>query len=105
NQSIEVQFLPGDYRRAYTIPGVQGLKFERLGNELNRLTMTGGSDVVFTVPEGYSTTSNLVYFHGCQNITFRDFNFTGNGGINYVVAIRTPAGFPPSRNILIENCT
>ena len=104
-QSVEVIFLPGDYGRAYTDPGMQGLGLERIGNEQHMLTMTGGHDVIFSVPEGYATTSNLIYFHGCQNIHFRDFNFTGNGGINYVLAIRTPSGWPASQNILIENCS
>lgn len=104
-RSVEVVFLPGDYRRVYTDPGVHGLGLERIGNAQHRLTITGGNEVIFTVPEGYATTSNLIYFHGCQNIHFRDFNFTGNGEINYVLAIRTPSGWPASQNILIENCS
>lgn len=104
SKSVEVIFLPGDYSRAYTEPGMHGLGLERIGNAQHKLTMTGGPDVIFSVPEGHAATSNLIYFHGCQNIHFRDFNFTGNGAINYVLAIRTPSGWPASQNILIENC-
>ena len=102
SESIEVQFVDGDYERAY-IEG--GLAFERIGHPENRLILTGGEKVIFTVPKGYPKRSTLVSFHGAQNITFRDFHFTGNGEINYVLAIRTPSGFIPSKNILIENCT
>lgn len=105
SQSVEVIFLPGDYSRAYTDSGMHGLGLEKIGNAQHKLTMTGGHEVIFSVPEGHATTSNLIYFHGCQNIHFRDFNFTGNGAINYVLAIRTPSGWPASQNILIENCS
>ena len=106
-KSVEVIFLPGDYVKAYTSAGSggNGLAFDKMGNENNRLILTGGEGVIFTVPEGYAKRNTLIYFHGSQNITFRDFSFTGNGEINYVLAIRTPSGYPPSRNILIENCS
>ena len=75
-----------------------------MGDKDNKLILTGGEEVILTVPEGYAKRNTLISFHGCQNITFRDFNFTGSGDINYVLAIRTPSGFPPSENIFITNC-
>ena len=107
SKSVEVIFLPGDYTRAYISAGSggNGLAFNRMGNENNRLILTGGEGVLFKVPEGYAKRNTLIHFHGSQNITFRDFSFSGNGEINYVLAIRTPSGYPPSRNILIENCS
>ncbi len=99
---VEVKLLPGDYHKAYID---MGLTLKGIGNETNRLTITGGDDVLFHVLEGYATRSNLIYFNSCQNIHVRDLHFTGHGSINYVMAVRSTTGAIPSHNILIENCS
>ncbi|NGM60836.1 hypothetical protein G5B30_02780 [Sphingobacterium sp. SGG-5] len=102
SKPVEVQFVKGYYERAYV---EKGLAFERIGHPEHRLILRGGKSVNFPVLPGYEKRNTLVSFHGAQNITFSDFHFMGDGAINYVVAVRTPSGFPPSKNILIENCT
>ena len=102
SKSVEIIFLAGDYHRAFQEGGLQ---LRNIGNANNRLTVTGGREVIFHALEGYPLKSTIMIFRGCQNIHLRDFNFTGNGSINYVLQIRSEDDTLPSRNILIENCT
>lgn len=98
NRPVEVKFLAGDYSKAYK---ENGLVFSNIGNESNRLTFTGGDDVIFTLPEGLSDKSDVIRFNNCQNIHIRGFHFTGNGRVEYTLRITGDN----SKNFLIENCS
>src|SRR5690606_34248466 len=101
NEPLTVQFLPGDYGRAYT---ERALVLEKIGHPDNRLTIKGGDDVIFTLREGVSTKSYVVDVRGAQNIVMDGLHFTGNGSINYVLRFtRIPGGAIPTTNITLQN--
>ena len=61
SESIEVQFLSGEYERAY-LEG--GLVFSRIGHPENKLILKCGDDVVFPLQEGEKTKSYVMNFGG-----------------------------------------
>lgn len=100
-ESVTVQFLAGDYSRAYT---ERPLILEKIGTPEHRLFIKGGDDVIFTLPEGGATKSYVVDVRGAQNITIDGFHFTGNGSVNYVLRFtRIPGGAIPTKNITLQN--
>ena len=100
-ESIEVQFTPGEYGRAYT---EKALVLDKIGHPSNKLIIRGGDDVIFTLKEGVKTKSYVIDIRGAQNIVIDGFHFTGNGSINYVVRFtRIPGGAIPTTNITMQN--
>ncbi|TZF81440.1 hypothetical protein FW774_17915 [Pedobacter sp. BS3] len=104
HDDVTVNFLAGDYRRAYT---ETPLVLESMGNGQHALLLQGdGTNTIFTIPTGYATQPVMVDIRNSRNITVRNFNFTGNGGINYVLRITTSGSTGNfTKNILIEACT
>ena len=100
-QPVIVKFVEGDYVKAYT---TKTLYLKNMGNAHNRLTLEGNSKTVFTAPAGYATKSLMMSVVDSENITIKDFRFTGDGSINYVFRVSsTETG--KTKNILIENCS
>jgi len=101
SESVEVQFLDGEYERAYL---ERGLVFERIGHPENKLVLKGGDNVLFPLKEGERTKSYIIDFRGAQNIEMNGFHFTGNGSINYVVRFTRIADKSlPTKNIILKN--
>lgn len=101
SESVEVQFVDGEYDRAYL---ERALVLDRIGHQENKLVLRGGDDVIFPVKEGEKTKSYLIDFRGAQNIEMDGFHFTGDGSINYVVRFtRIPGGALPTKNIILKN--
>ncbi|MBD1422780.1 hypothetical protein [Sphingobacterium chuzhouense] len=101
SESVEVQFVDGEYQRAYL---EHGLVFERIGHPENKLVLKGGNNVLFPLKEGERTKSYIIDFRGAQNIEIDGFHFTGNGSINYVVRFTRIADKSlPTKNIVLKN--
>lgn len=98
NKPCEVKFLAGDYSKAYI---EDGLILNGIGNEINKLILTGNDNVIFSLPEGYSDKRDVIRLNNCQNIHLRDLHFTGDGRTEYALRITGT----DSKKILIENCS
>ncbi len=101
---VVVKFIGGNYERAYSN---NSLRIENRGHAVNRLTLEGDSsgNTIFTaVVTAGVTKSQLVKVMDSQNIVIRNFNFTGDGSINYALSITSGPGQNTER-IRIENCT
>lgn len=100
-ETVEVQFLDGEYGRAYT---EKPLVLDKIGHADNTLTLRGGDNVIFTLAEGVQTKSYVIDVRGAQNIVIDGLHFTGNGSINYVLRFtRIPGGAIPTTNITLQN--
>ncbi len=100
---VTVRFVAGNYERAYSN---NSLRIENRGHAVNTLTLEGDSvNTVFTATVVTGVTkSQLVKIMNSQNIVVRNFHFTGDGRINYVLSITTEPGMNTER-IKIENCS
>ncbi len=100
-EPITVQFLDGEYGRAYT---EKPLVLDKIGHPKHKLIIKGGKDVIFTLKEGVKTKSYVVDVRGAQNIVIDGLHFTGDGSINYVLRFtRVPGGGMPTTNITLRN--
>ena len=100
-QPVTVKFAAGDYVRAYT---EKSLTLNGLGHARNQLILEGDlNSTIFTAPTGYGDKNIILSISNSQNITVKNFRFTGNGSINYVSRVTSGSG-KTSRNILLENC-
>lgn len=102
--SVKVQFLPGDYKRAYN---EKGLSLNGIGSPQNKLYLKGGEGVVFTIEEegGQKGSPTVIDVRGSQNIVFDAFHFTGDGEVGYVLRFTKGTNDAPTTNILVKNCT
>ncbi|GEM_PF-808780 len=100
-QPVVVKFVAGDYIRAYT---EQSLILNEMGHYRNNLLLEGDAGhTIFTAPTGYVTKTIMFSLVNCQNISVKNFHFTGNGSVDYVFRVTSTSG-KTSKNILIENC-
>lgn len=99
--SVTVQFIAGTYSRAYTqAPFV----LQNLGHAHNLLTLEGDpTGTLFTAPTGHSPKGDMINISDCQHMIIRNFRFSGNGEVGYVMIIRSGTG-KTSRDIRVENC-
>lgn len=97
---VDVQFLDGEYGRAYTEK--KPLVLSGMGHEEHQLVLKGSENVIFTLPEGVDNNSQIIDIRNSQNIVLDDFHFTGHGTIGYVVRITSTAGGSTS-NITLQN--
>lgn len=101
--AVTVNFLDGNYSRAYT---EKPLVFDNFGNADNLLTLQGGEGVLFDVPVDHRTKSYLIDFKGAQNVHIKAFHFSGDGEINYTMRFtKSKDETTETKNILIEGCT
>ncbi|MGV3502594.1 MAG: right-handed parallel beta-helix repeat-containing protein [Adhaeribacter sp.] len=102
-KKVTVRFLAGDYARSYT---QKPLTLLNMGNERHVLRLIGDSaKTVFRAPGGgKGKKSQLVMIKNSSNIVVRNFAFTGDGVLNYVLNITSGEG-GKTNNILIEGCT
>lgn len=98
-----VQFLPGNYGRAYN---EKTLLLRKIGNFNNVLVLRGSDDVIFAVEEKNGNKGNdyIIDVRGSQNIIFDDLHLTGNGTVNYVLRFTRLTG-SQTKNIVVRNCT
>lgn len=102
--SVTVKFTTGNYSRAYS---EKSLTIDKMGHAQHRLLLEGvGTGTVFTAENGLGNKTVMMLIRDSQNITVRNFKFTGDGNIQYVLRILGTQGKPGlSKNILIENCS
>ena len=101
-EPVTVKFLGGDYERAFT---ERFLAIENMGSVKNKLILEADSlTTVFTLPAGHALKSQVIKVVNSTNVTIRNFRFTGNGRINYVLNITTSDPGKTTSNIVIENC-
>lgn len=101
-QPVTVKFLGGDYERAYT---EQFLSIENMGNAQHKLLLEADEkETIFTIPEGHPLKSQVIKIINSVNVTLKNFRFTGNGRIYYVLSITTTDPQKPTKNIIVENC-
>lgn len=100
---VDVYFSEGYYTRAFTL---RPLILNGLGNIDNRLTLKGmPGKTIFNVPDNLSLEKSTLFdIKNSQNIHIRDFDFTGDGLLNYAFRVTSDGG-NETRNILIENCS
>jgi hypothetical protein len=106
SQPVIVEFLGGDYSRAYT---ENALMIANMGDARNTLLLEGNplNTTIFTLPVTDSPTKarpHVIEINNSVNITLKNFHFTGGGTINNVLNITSTPGHT-TYNILIENCT
>ncbi len=100
-QPVTVKFIAGIYSRAYT---EKRLYLNQKGHAKNQLVLEGDlNNTIFTAPTGYETSAVMVWIYNSRNITVKNFSFTGNGSVNYVLRVTSGQG-GVTRDILIENC-
>ncbi len=100
-EGVTVKFLAGDYSRAYT---EKPLLIHNIGDAKNQLVLEGVTgSTVFTAPMGHKEKGVMFEIKDSQNIVVKNFSFTGNGRIGYVLRI-TSSKDKITKNILIENC-
>ncbi len=100
-EGVVVKFLAGDYSRAYT---EKPLLIHNMGHEKNQLVLEGVTgSTIFTAPMGHKEKAVMFEIKDAQNIIVKNFSFTGNGKIGYVLRI-TSSKDKTTKNILVENC-
>lgn len=97
---VTVQFLDGEYGRAYTEK--KPLRLSGMGHEDHVLVLKGSENVIFTLPEGVDNNTQIIDIRDSQNIVLDDLHFTGHGTIGYVVRITSTQGGSTS-NITLQN--
>lgn len=104
NKSIKVQFLDGDYRRAYTD---KPLNLTNIGDPDHKLILNGGDNVVFTLPPVISDISerkgHVISIGAAQNMVINGFHFTGPGFVGYIIEIGSSS--MSTKNITVKNCS
>ncbi|WP_026903081.1 right-handed parallel beta-helix repeat-containing protein [Pedobacter glucosidilyticus] len=101
-ESITIKFLAGDYVRAFI---EKPLLLKNMGHSKNKLILEGESQkTIFSVPVGYPKKPVLIDVINAQNISFKNFNFTGDGSLGYALRITSTKG-NTTKNILVENCS
>ncbi|MBE8721232.1 DUF4998 domain-containing protein [Sphingobacterium pedocola] len=102
--SVTVKFVVGDYARAYS---EKSFIIDKMGNAQNRLLLEGsGTGTVFTALTGMGNKTVMMQIRDTQNIVVKNFNFKGDGNVQYVLRILGTAGRPGlAKNITIEDCT
>jgi hypothetical protein len=101
-EAVTVKFSPGDYLRAYT---EKPLILDKIGNAKNLLSLEGvAQQTLFTVPNGYAKKAVIIEVRNSENITIRNFSFSGSGSLGYALRITSTTG-NATKNIRVEDCS
>ena|GEM_PF-1577902 len=101
--TVSIKFVAGNYTRAYS---EKPLTLNRIGHNTNRLTLQGdGAKTIFIASAGLGEKAVMIMIRDSKNIRMKNFNFTGNGSLQYALRIYgTPNSANLAKDILIENC-
>ncbi|MFD1628335.1 T9SS type A sorting domain-containing protein [Pseudopedobacter beijingensis] len=100
-QPVTVKFIAGIYSRAYT---EKRLYLNQKGHAKNQLVLEGDlNNTIFTAPTGYQESAIMIWIYNSRNIIIKNFSFTGNGKVNYVLRMTSGQG-GVTKDILVENC-